>query len=91
MIQSRVPTASGGGVAFSDASDGDIRSNEAERADFARRLGIADRWATLEQVHGSQVVEVDAPGEHGQADAGGDRHRERRRRSAQVRAEAARC
>jgi purine-nucleoside/S-methyl-5'-thioadenosine phosphorylase / adenosine deaminase len=69
MIQARVPTVSGGGVAFSDAADGDIRGSEAERTAFAKRLGITDRWATVEQVHGSRVVEVDVPGDHGQADA----------------------
>lgn len=69
MIQSPVPTQSGSGVAFSDASDGDVRSDDARRADLARRLGISDRWATLTQVHGSKVVEVDRPGLQGEADA----------------------
>ena len=67
MIQPPVPT--GGGVAFSDASDGDIRGNDAQRTDLARRLGILDRWATVDQVHGWRVVEVDEPGHHGEADA----------------------
>ena len=69
MIQPPVPTTSGGGVAFSDASDGDIRADPARRSDLARRLGIPDRWATLTQVHGSRVVEVDEPGDQGKADA----------------------
>jgi hypothetical protein len=56
-------------VAFSDASDGDVHSDDARRADLARRLGISDRWATLTQVHGSKVVEVDRPGLQGEADA----------------------
>lgn len=69
MILAPVPTRSGGGVAFSDASDGDVRGDAARRTDLARRLGISDRWATLTQVHGSNVVEVDRPGDQGEADA----------------------
>ena len=69
MIQPPVPTKSGSGVAFSDASDGDVRGDDTRRAALARRLGISDRWATLTQVHGSKVVEVDRPGDHGEADA----------------------
>ena len=67
MIKPPVPT--GGGVAFSDASDGDIRGNDAQRADLARRLGIPDQWATVDQVHGRRVVDVDRPGHQGEADA----------------------
>ncbi len=69
MIQPPAPTRSGSGVAFSDASDGDVRGDVARRADLARRLGISDRWATLTQVHGSKVVEVDRGGDQGEADA----------------------
>ena len=69
MIHPPLPTASGGGVAFSEASDGDIRGNEARRSQLARRLGIPERWATLDQVHGSRVVEADGPGCLGEADA----------------------
>ena len=69
MILPPVPTRSGGGVVFSDASDGDVRGNDGCRTDLARRLGISDRWATLTQVHGSNVLEVDRPGDQGEADA----------------------
>ena len=69
MILAPVPTRSGGGVAFSDASDGDVRGDGARRTDVARRLGISDRWATLTQVHGSNVLEVSRPGDQGEADA----------------------
>jgi len=69
MILPPVPTKSGSGVAFSDASDGDLRGDQARRSDLARRLGISDRWATLSQVHGSKVVEVVRPGDQGEADA----------------------
>ena len=67
MIQPPVPT--GSGVAFSDASDGDIRGNDPQRTELARRLGIPDRWATVDQVHGWRVVNVDKPGHQGEADA----------------------
>jgi len=69
MIRPPVPTMSGGGVAFSDAAEGDVRGDDLSRADLARRLGITDRWATLTQVHGSKVVRVDQPGDQGEADA----------------------
>jgi YfiH family protein len=69
MILPPVPTRSGGGVAFSDASDGDVRGDYVRRSDLARRLGISDRWATLTQVHGSNVLEVEGPGDQGEADA----------------------
>jgi polyphenol oxidase len=69
MIQPPVPTMSGSGVAFSEASDGDLRGDPARRAGFARRLGIPEQWATLTQVHGSRVIVVDRPGDHGEADA----------------------
>jgi YfiH family protein len=69
MIHRPAQGGSGGGVAFSDASDGDLRSDRARRADLARRLDISARWATVNQVHGSGVVEVDGPGDQGEADA----------------------
>ena len=69
MIQPPVPTTSGWGVAFSESSDGDIRGDATRRADLARILGIDGRWATLTQVHGSEVKQVDHPGDGGRADA----------------------
>jgi YfiH family protein len=36
---------------------------------LSARLGISERWAVVEQVHGSAVVDVEVPGTHGQADA----------------------
>lgn len=69
MIRRPAPGGSGGGVAFSDASDGDLRNDRARRADVAQRLDISARWATVAQVHGSGVVEVDGPGDQGEADA----------------------
>jgi len=69
MIEPPVPTTSGSRAAFSDASDGDVRGDSPRRTGLSRRLGIPDEWAVLTQVHGSRVVEVDAAGEHGEADA----------------------
>ena len=58
-----------GGIAFSDAGDGDLRSDQASRARFSSALGIGDQWATVAQVHGNDVVQAAAPGDHGSADA----------------------
>jgi len=69
MIQPPVPTTSGSGAAFSDASDGDVRGDPGRREGLARRLGIPGEWATLTQVHGSRVIEVHRPGDQGEADA----------------------
>ncbi len=60
-----VPT----GAAFSTAGDGDLRGNSSDRARFSRRFGISNRWATVEQVHGAGVVEVNGPGPAGRHDA----------------------
>ena len=73
MIRPLAPNPSGGRIAgqaaFSDASDGDMRGDLVRRSGLARRLGVADEWATVTQVHGSRVVEVELPGDHGEADA----------------------
>jgi YfiH family protein len=69
MIHPPDPTTSGSGAAFSDAADGDIRGDVGRRSGLARGLGIPGEWATLTQVHGSVVIEVDRPGDHGEADA----------------------
>lgn len=55
------------GVAFSDASDGDLR-DPADRERFSRRLGIPPDWAVAHQVHGCQVLTVTGPGPAGDAD-----------------------
>ncbi len=57
------------GVAFSDASDGDVRGNPAARSRLAARLGIPDTWATVNQVHGADVLFADRPGNWGSGDA----------------------
>ncbi len=61
-------------MAFSDASTGDLRvpSPGAEATDELeeRRRRVAPHpWTWLRQVHGSRVVEVDAPGEWAGAEA----------------------
>lgn len=57
------------GVAFSERSDGDMRNNPASRKRLSSALGISSEWATVSQVHGSEVMEVTAPGNAGVADA----------------------
>ena len=53
---------------FSEAGDGDLRGDPAARHRLAARLGIAPKWAEVDQVHGADVVVVDTPGSHGPAD-----------------------
>jgi YfiH family protein len=70
MIRPPAPTAVvGSEAAFTDAGDGDIRGDQAARASVAARLQLPIDWATLTQVHGVKVIEVDAPGNWGEADA----------------------
>lgn len=57
------------GVAFSEAPDGDLRSDQSARAAASRRLGIPADWARVRQVHGTNVVRADRPGALGKADA----------------------
>lgn len=57
------------GVAFTDASDGDLRTDERARAAVSVRLGIPPLWATVRQVHGRRVVEAIGAGDLGEADA----------------------
>lgn len=58
----------GRGVAFTAPADGDMRSDQGARRRVSDHLGIDARWATVEQVHGAEVVEVTRGGPHGQAD-----------------------
>ena len=57
------------GVAFGDATDGDPRRDEAVQNRMSTSLGISGGWAWMRQVHGASVVEANAPGEMGEADA----------------------
>ncbi len=57
------------GVAFTEAADGDMRSDRDSRSAVAARLGISPDWATISQVHESHTVRVGSPGPHGEADA----------------------
>lgn len=56
------------GVAFSERSDGDMRSDPYARRAVSAFLGVDDHWAEVRQVHGSRVVAVDTPGVAGEAD-----------------------
>lgn len=58
-----------GGVAFSAADDGDLRSDWQARSVVSTELGISDQWGTVNQVHGRKIVEVASPGGNGDADA----------------------
>lgn len=62
------PPGAAGRVVFTDAGDGDVRSDTAARRALSHRAGIASEWATVSQVHGSDVVRVSAPGQAGEAD-----------------------
>lgn len=57
------------GVAFSEASDGDLRNDLGARQEISRELGVPGSWATVDQVHGADVLYVDSPGDAGEADA----------------------
>lgn len=63
-----IPPGAAGRVIFSDAGDGDLRSDAGARVELSRQVGIASEWATVSQVHGSRVVRVSAPGPAGEAD-----------------------
>lgn len=57
------------GVAFTDAGDGDLKSNPANRAEVSASAFAPTEWATVTQIHGSRVVDVDSAGDAGEADA----------------------
>jgi YfiH family protein len=53
--------------AFSTADEGDLRSGD--RHPFSLAHGFSPAWATVNQVHGSDVLTVSVPGDSGEADA----------------------
>jgi polyphenol oxidase len=57
------------GVAFSEAAEGDVRNDASAHAGLSRRLGLSPNWATVRQVHGSEVRMASEPGVQGEADA----------------------
>lgn len=57
------------GVAFTEATDGDLRGDQGARARVSELLGIPPNWATVRQVHGGHTIRVDKPGDAGEADA----------------------
>jgi len=57
------------GVAFSEASDGDLRGDSSARGRLSGTLGISAAWATVSQVHGGDVAFVEGPVDAGEADA----------------------
>ncbi len=56
-------------MAFTTASDGDVRVDTVARASVSSTLGMSERWATVSQVHGDRLLVVDHPGAAGEADA----------------------
>jgi polyphenol oxidase len=63
------PPGAVGRVVFTDAGDGDLRSDSRARVYLSQRVGIASEWATVSQIHGSAVLRVSAAGPAGEADA----------------------
>jgi YfiH family protein len=57
------------GVAFSEARDGDLRHDPTSRETLSGLLSVDDRWATLRQVHGAEVLKASTPGLSGDGDA----------------------
>jgi YfiH family protein len=56
------------GIAFGQASDGDLRGDAEARRLTSVDLGIPDAWAVVDQVHGSDIVHATSPGNLGSAD-----------------------
>ena len=65
MIRSEVVL----GVAFGTVAEGDGRSSVAARRSISTELGIDEAWATITQVHGSDVIIARGSGALGEADA----------------------
>lgn len=63
------PPGAAGRVVFSEAADGDLRSDAGARHSLSQLAGINSEWATVSQVHGSEVLRVSGPGIAGDADA----------------------
>ena len=55
------------GAAFTTASAGDMSSGDPSAVSM--RVGIRTEWATLRQVHGTDIIEVNRPGRAGTGDA----------------------
>ncbi len=56
------------GAAFTGAADGDQRNDLTARSAVSSWLGISRDWATVRQVHGTNMVRALGPGELGEAD-----------------------
>lgn len=54
------------GAAFTDAADGDMRSDD--RLAVAAALGVPSSWAEVRQVHGADLIEVSEAGVAADAD-----------------------
>jgi len=56
------------GAVFGDSGDGDPRTDPDARLRFMHELDLSDHWSWANQVHGSDVLAVDAPGGAGNGD-----------------------
>jgi hypothetical protein len=56
------------GAAFTDGADGDQRNDLTARSAVSSWLGISRQWATVTQVHGTQVFRAEGAGLLGEAD-----------------------
>lgn len=56
------------GAVFGEARDGDPRTDHDARRRFVQKLGISDHWSWANQVHGTDVLRVTAPGGAGDGD-----------------------
>lgn len=56
------------GAVFGEAGDGDPRHQQEARILFTGALGLPDHWAWANQVHGSNILTVHAPGGAGDGD-----------------------
>lgn len=57
------------GVLFTESSDGDVLRDSVARERLSNSFAVPEDWATVEQVHGDDVVRVEGPGGAGPADA----------------------
>lgn len=56
------------GIAFTEASDGDVRHDMGARRGVSDALGIPHGWAVVNQVHGSDIAVAHSAGNLGEAD-----------------------
>lgn len=58
-----------GGMSFTEAADGDMKDDIDARRRVSIEYQISDQWATVRQIHGTSVKQVDEAGMAGEGDA----------------------